>query len=173
MFEHNYFGITLLHYSVTFESRSLTTVSWPTENFYWKAGDSEASEGFYRPSICLLMNTKNKEGNAFNQIFRMYVYLHVCKKLKGLISMFFVKVLFVCLFYIHTHTNTVFRTLASLCKVPLISLSVFLVLRNCWQCQWLYYHSDNLTGKWGASEGEIPLHTAPGISKLTGVDRLT
>lgn len=31
----------------------------------------------------------------------------------------------------------------------------------------------NLTGKRGASEGEIPLQTASGISKLTGVDRLT
>lgn len=33
--------------------------------------------------------------------------------------------------------------------------------------------TNNLAGKWGASEGEIPLQMAPGISKLTGVDRLT
>jgi len=31
----------------------------------------------------------------------------------------------------------------------------------------------NLTGKQGASEGEIPLQMASRISRLTGVDRLT
>lgn len=89
----NTLGIIVLHYSVTLKSYSLTTVSWPTENFYWNVGNSEASEGFYRSTVCLLMNIKDKEGNVFSCIFRMHMYLHMHKKCKGWISMFFAKAL--------------------------------------------------------------------------------